>query len=511
MVNIRDNRRIVKNTVFLYIRMILVMGISLYTVRAVLSQLGSTDYGLYNVIGGFVSMFSFISGTLSSSSQRYFSISLAKNDFKKLNDWFCLNLNLFIIIVILLILIAETLGIWFVNNKMTIPAERLTAANVIFQLSLLGFCCNLVNIPYLALIIAYEKMKAFAYIGILEAFSKLVIVAILYFVSADKLILYGILVLLMNVSITLFYIVYVSRKISHTRYYLYWNMAEITELASFSSWHLLGTISVVLRGQGINVLLNVFFNPVVNAARAIAFQIESAVMQLQNNFFMALKPQIYKLYAVHDYSQLHILIVKSTQICFFFTSILSIPLLFELEKVLDLWLVEVPEHTKSFTILVLVNGMIDSMSGPMITPILATGKIRNFYLFTGNLIILTLPVSYVALHYGYSSESVFVVTIVFSVLAMMCRMYFLHRLIEISFLKYTVEIIKLFSTTIVICINIMLLRYVMHDNVIRFVAVIIFSSMLHLIMYYSFVISDNERKALNGYVGKFCDKIRKRW
>lgn len=506
MSDISDNKRIAKNTVFLYMRMILVMGISLYTVRAVLSLLGSTDYGLYNVIGGFVSMFSFISGTLSSSSQRYFSIFLVKDDFKKLNDWFCLNLNLFVIIIILLIIIAETFGLWFVNNKMTIPPERLAVANVIFQLSLLGFCCSLVNTPYLALIVAYEKMKTFACIGILEALSKLAIVAVLYIVSIDKLILYGILVFVINISITLTYIIYVSRKISQMRYYLYWNKVEITELASFSSWHLLGTISVVLRGQGINVLLNVFFNPVVNAARAIAFQIESAVMQLQNNFFLALKPQIYKLYAVHDYSQLHTLVVRSTQICFFLTSILSIPLLFELDKVLDWWLVKVPEYTKVFTILVLVNSLIDSMSGPMIAPVLATGKIRNFYLITGNLILLTLPVSYVALHYKCSPESVFIVTIVFSILAMICRIYFLHKLIEIPFLKYTVEIVKLFATTIVICIIIMLLIYVMHDNAMRFVAVIILSSMLHLIMYYCFVISDNDRKILNIYAGKFFNK-----
>ena len=509
MSNFSDNKRIAKNTIFLYIRLIFVMGVSLYTVRAILSLLGATDYGLYNVIGGFVSMFSFISGTLSSSSQRYFSISLAENDFRKLNDWFCLNLNLFVIIIVFLIFIAETFGLWFINNKMTIPIERLTAANIIFQLSLLGFCCSLVNTPYLALIIAYEKMKTFAYIGMLEALFKLAIVGILYFVSTDKLIVYGILIFVINVSITLSYVGYVSRKIPQIHYYVYWNKIEIAELASFSGWHLLGTISVVLRGQGINVLLNVFFNPIVNTARAIAFQIEIAVMQLQNNFFLALKPQIYKLYAVHDYSQLHTLIVRSTQICFFLTSILSIPLFFELDTVLDLWLVEVPEYTRAFTTLVLLNGLIDSVSGPMIAPILATGKIRNFYLITGNLIIFTLPISYVVLHYGCSPESVFIVTISFSFLAMMCRIYFLHKLIKIPFLEYIIELIKLFIATVVICIVVTLYIYMTPDSAMRFFIVIILSSVLHLIMYYYFVISSNDRKALNGYVSKFHGKIWK--
>lgn len=403
----------------------------------------------------------------------------------------------------------ETFGLWFINNKMTIPIERLTAANIIFQLSLLGFCCSLVNTPYLALIIAYEKMKTFAYIGMLEALFKLAIVGILYFVSTDKLIVYGILIFVINVSITLSYVGYVSRKIPQIHYYVYWNKIEIAELASFSGWHLLGTISVVLRGQGINVLLNVFFNPIVNTARAIAFQIESAVMQLQNNFFLALKPQIYKLYAVHDYSQLHTLIVRSTQICFFLTSILSIPLFFELDTVLDLWLVEVPEYTRAFTTLVLLNGLIDSVSGPMIAPILATGKIRNFYLITGNLIIFTLPISYVVLHYGCSPESVFIVTISFSFLAMMCRIYFLHKLIKIPFLEYIIELIKLFIATVVICIVVTLYIYVTPDSAMRFFIVIILSSVLHLIMYYYFVISGNDRKALNGCVSKFYGNIWK--
>ena len=272
-----NNKRIVKNTLFLYFRMIVVMGIGLYTVRAILRLLGVVDYGIYNVVGGVVSMFAFLNGTLATSSQRYFSVELAKGDLKRLNQWFCLNITTFSLFILAFIVIAETVGLWFVNTQMTIPHERLFAANVVYQLSIATFCIHFFNIPYNGLIIAHEKMSAFAYISIVEAFLKLGIVFVLSIITWDKLITYGILMFLISVLITSSYIVYSRIHFQESKYQFYWNKSEMIELLGFSGWHFLGTFSIAIRSQGINILLNLFFSPAVNAARAVAFQIYHAI------------------------------------------------------------------------------------------------------------------------------------------------------------------------------------------------------------------------------------------
>lgn len=279
-----NNKRIAKNTLFLYVRMLLIMGVNLYTVRAVLNLLGVVDYGIYNVVGGVVTLFSFISGTLTTSSQRYFSIELARENIKALQKIFCLNVTVFAIIILGIIILAETVGLWFVNVQMTIPENRLLAANIVYQFSILAFGFQMFSIPYNALIVAHEKMGAFAYIGIIEVILKLVVVFTLTITGSDKLILYGILMSLMALLITNIYRVYCRTHFVESKFFFYWNRTEATELMSFSGWHFLGTMAVVVRGQGINLLINLFFNPAINAARAIAFQIDAAVGQLSNNF-----------------------------------------------------------------------------------------------------------------------------------------------------------------------------------------------------------------------------------
>lgn len=266
-----NNKRIAKNTLFLYLRMLVVMGIGLYTVRAILHLLGVVDYGIYNVVGGVVGMFAFLNSTLATSSQRYFSIELAKGDLDRLNKWFCLNISTFSIFIVIFVAIAETVGLWFVNTQMTIPKERMFAANVVYQLSIVSFCVSLFSIPYNALIIAHERMSAFAFISIIEALTKLAIVFILSLVSWDRLIVYGILMFFTSCAMTSSYILYNRRYFPESKFHLYWNKSEFIEIIGFSGWHFWGTFSMVIRSQGINILLNLFFNPAVNAARAVAY------------------------------------------------------------------------------------------------------------------------------------------------------------------------------------------------------------------------------------------------
>lgn len=445
-----NNKRIAKNTLFLYFRMIVVMGIGLYTVRAILDILGVVDYGIYNVVGGVVSMFAFLNGTLSTSSQRYFSIELAKGDFKKLNQWFCLNITAFSFFIIIFLIIAETIGLWFVNTQMTIPEERLFAANVVYQLSIISFCINFFAVPYNALIIAHEKMSAFAYISIIEALLKLGIVFVLSIITWDKLIVYGVLMFLTACGITSSYIIYNRINFKESKYHPYWNKEEFKELMSFSGWHFAGTFSVTVRSQGINILINLFFNPAVNAARAVSFQIYHAVAQFSNNFFTAVKPQIYKSYAAGDQEGLYKLIMRSTIMCTFLISLLIFPILANTSYIMGLWLKEIPDYAIVFTQLILINGLIDSTNGPTIAAALATGKIKRYQQVVSFLIILNLPISYIALKMGADPTATVEVSIMLSLITAIARAYMLRPMIGFPFTRYVLLFSKLIIASLVI-------------------------------------------------------------
>lgn len=499
-----DNKRIAKNTLFLYLRMVIVMGIGLYTVRAILDLLGVVDYGIYNVIGGVVGMFSFLNGTLATASQRFFSIELAKDDKKSLNQWFCLNITLFLLFILIIIIFAETIGLWFVNNKMIIPEERLFAANVVYQLSIFAFCIQLFSIPYNALIIAYERMSAFAYISIVEAFLKLLIVFVLSVITWDKLIVYGVLMFLVSCGITSSYIFYNIRSFEVSKLHLYWNRQDMKQLMGFSGWHLYGTISVVFRSQAINILINMFFNPAVNAARAIAYQLYTAVSQLSNNFFVAVTPGIYKSYANSEYKSLYLLISRSLIASIFLVSILTIPLYFNLDFVLGLWLKEIPDYTILFAKLVLIIALIDSTQGSTITPALATGRLKTFYLATGTLFILNLPISYVFLSYGFDATITMVVSIVISVIALLIRAYLLIGLIGFPLMNFMRILGKVLLSTIIIAYVTQLSVNYFESDILSLIISVGVSSLLHFLLYLFYIFDKRERNLIiNMLISKF--------
>lgn len=496
-----NHKRIAKNTVFLYIRMIVVMGIGLYTVRAILDLLGVVDYGIYNVVGGVVAMFSFVNGTLATSSQRYFSIELAKGDLNRLNKWFCLNITAFSVFILIFVVIAETIGLWFVNTQMTIPPERMSAANWVYQFSILSFCISFISIPYNALIIAHERMSAFAYISIIEALMKLGIVFILMYISWDKLITYSILMLITSLSITLSYVVYCHRKFVESKFALYWNKSEIKELLSFSGWHLFGTLSVVVRSQGINILLNMFFNPAVNAARAIAFQVYNAVSQLSTNFFTAVKPQIYKTYASGGYDILNKLICRSIIMCAFLISILVFPILANTSYILGLWLKEVPEYAVVFTQLVLINGLIDSTNEPLTASVLATGKIKKYEIVVGSLFMLNLPISYIALKLWCNPVITMFVSIALSIVVTLARSYILCRKIGFKFRHYIQLFLRLLIASVILyCVNRLFISEA--TTFLKFIedAIIIF--LIILVIYILFVCDRDDLHYIKGFVLK---------
>lgn len=491
-----NNRQIAKNTIFLYIRMIVVMLISLYTVRAYLSILGETDYGIFNVVGGVVGLFSFLSSTLATSSQRYFSQALVRKDKEGINRIFCLNITVFFILILIIFFILETLGLWFVNTKMTIPEERIRAANYVYQISIITFIVQMITVPFNALIIAYERMKTFAYMGIIEALLKLGFVFVLISIPYDKLISYAFFYLFLYLFIAIIYYIYCRRCFEESRFHFYWNKSEAFEMLGFSGWHLLGTLSVIVRSQGVNILINLFFNPAVNAARSVAFQIESAVNQLNNNFFTAVKPQIYKSYSNGELKALNQLVLRSSLICFFLVSILSLPFYFNADYILALWLKNVPEYTITFSKLVLIEGLIDSVGGSAICPALATGRIKTFYLITGTLFILTLPVAYVILKLGYNPTSTLVVSIIISAVALIARAFLLVGLIQLPINDYFKLIVKLFGATLFIGVCVYYTTKLFVSGFSTLIVTTVISTFLHCIIYLYFVCTKEDKEAI---------------
>lgn len=491
-----NNKRIAKNTLYLYIRMLLVMAISLYTVRAILDILGVVDYGIYNVVGGVVTMFAFMNRTLSTSSQRYFSIELARDDMDRLRKWFCLNITTFMAIGLIITLFLETVGLWFLNTQMTIPQERLAAANVVYQLSILSFLFQIVAVPYLALVIAHEKMNVFAYIGILEAFGRLAIVFILMMLTYDKLIIYGILILLLSIGTSMSYIIYCWRHYPESKYSWYWNLDEIKELLGFSGWHFLGTFSTSCRSQGINILLNMFFNPAVNAARAIAFQVSSHIMQLHTNFFTAIKPQIYKTYAKQEFEELFKLMMRSSIISAFLVSVIAFPILCGTSYILGLWLKEVPDYAVMFTQLALINGIIDSSDGPLIAASLATGKIRKYMLTVSLIILANVPISYVALKLGCEPTVTMEISIAVSCVSVIIRAYLLKQMINFPWLSYLVLMAKIAGVTIIMVGISYLMAQKAVNDFISFAMYAVIIAIITTVLYATVLSHDDRRYAI---------------
>ena len=480
--------------------MIILMAINLYVSRQVLAILGVIDYGIYNVVGGVVAMVSFLNSTLSSSSQRFFSIEIARKNFDKLKELFSLNLIMFMIIAAAGIVIAETIGLWFVNYKMTVPPERLQATNIVYQISIVTLIFQMIRIPYDGLIIAHEKMSAYAYFSIIEAVGKLSIVTILTFICYDKLVIYGLLTLTVTTLVTLLYIIYCHVKFRESHYKFFWDFQRIKELVCFSGWHILGSTSSTIRSYGINLLINVFFNPAINGARAIAYQVSGTIQQLANNFFIAVKPQIYKSYSENNISGMVNLVMQSTSVCVFLLSIVIIPILVRTEYILDLWLKDVPEYAVIFTQLVLINAMAEGTAGPSIASVLATGKIKRFEIIVSTINLCNLPISYILLRFGFPPQVTMITAIVISFTLIFVRCYMMTKLIDISISKYSKLIVKIISCNalaFIVCKNIAAL---LPETFKGFLIVLILSAIILTTSYYIAILNKEERKLVIEYI-----------
>ena len=433
-----DTKRIAKNTMMLYIRMLFNMLVSLYTSRVVLDALGVEDYGIYNVVGGFVAMFSLISSSLSSSVGRFFTYELGRGDIDRMKRAFSTSLLIHVVLAIIIFVLMETIGVWFLNNKMTIPVERLYATNWVFQASVLSFMLNLLSVPYNASIVSHERMSAFAYIGILDVILRLLIVLFIAHSSwyFDHLIVYSLLLVAVGILMQSIYWKYCRRNFEECRLKLSFDKPYWKEMSSFACWNFIGCTAGLLNYHGVNILLNLFVGPILNAARGIAMTVNSAVAGFANNFMTALNPQITKSYAAGDMNYCHSLVERGSRFSFFIMLIIALPVFLEAEFVLTLWLKQYPPHTVNFIRLVLILTMVDILSNTLITLANATGKIRNYQLGVGLMLLMNFPLSYLCLYLGCPPESAFFVAIGVALACMVLRLAFLRKMAKLSMTAY---------------------------------------------------------------------------
>lgn len=437
-----DNKRVAKNTLFLYFRMILIMLVTLYTSRVVLAEFGIKDYGIYNVVGGIVMMFSFLNNCMSSATQRFMTFELGRGNMDRLKKVFATSLNIHITISVIIAILAETIGLWFVNNKLVIAPDRMVAANWVYQFSILTFCVNIIQVPYNAVLIAHEKMSVYAYISILEAFLKLGIVYLLVIAPADKLIVYGILVFAVQLIICGIYQVYCRRNYVESKFKLFWDKNLYRQMSGFAGWNLFGSVAWLLRDQGLNIVLNLFFGTAINAARGVATQVSSAVMGFISNFQVALNPQITKNYATGNIPEMEKLSYLGIKFSFLLLFTMAFPLCLNIDYVLHLWLVEVPNYTALFIILIMIDSLVGNLFGvPLMTSLSATGKIRNYQIVVSCIILCILPAGYVALRLGCDAPSVFYISIVFTLVSGFVRFLFCHKQIGYSLRRMASEVL----------------------------------------------------------------------
>lgn len=437
MTNTSSNKRIAKNTMLLYLRMIIILGVTLFTSRVILQTLGVDDYGIYNVVGGVVTMFSFISASLATASQRFITFELGKGGIGDVSNVFSTCLYIHILLAIVIAIIIEPIGLWFIKNKLMIPEERLSAAIWVFHFSILSMAVMIIGASFNALIIAHESMNAFALVSIVDAGLRLGIAySLLAFDTFDRLIIYGLLIFLAQCICTLCYALFCKKSYKNVRYSGRTDRILLIKMAKFASWSVFGNVAFLTYTQGLNLLLGSFFSPVVNTARGVAVQIQGAVNCFVSSFQTAINPQITKNYAAGNLREMIKLVFCSSRFSFYLLMILTVPVLLRTQDILTIWLGNVPDHTVSFVQLILITTWINSIANPLIISVKATGNIKRYESTVGSLMIAILPISYIFLRLGYPPEIVFVVNLTIESLAMIFRIWITRSLINFSLIEY---------------------------------------------------------------------------
>lgn len=425
-----NNKRIAKNTLLLYFRLIFTMGIGLFTSRVVLNTLGIENYGIYNVVGGVVAMFSLLTGSLSAAISRFITFELGKGDLKKLRVVFSTSVNIQCILAIIIIVLAEILGVWFLNTHMNIPQDRMDAANWVIHFSILTFAINLISVPYNAAIIAHERMSAFAYISIMEVTLKLAVAYFLYISPIDKLKIYAVLLALVALIIRFTYSLYCNRHFVECHYKFVFDKPLLKRMTSFAGWNLLGSGAYLFNTQGVNIITNIYFGVAVNAARGVASQAEGIIKQFVTNFTTAINPQITKSYAAGNMSYMYSLVCRGAKFSFFLMLIFAVPFMFETETIMYFWLKNYPPEAPLFLRLSMIGTMFDILGNATANAAWATGDVKRYYIIIGGVGCLVFPLSWLAFAVGGNAYMSYIAFIVIYLILVFLKIHIIKGLIN---------------------------------------------------------------------------------
>ena len=506
-----NNKRIAKNTLLLYFRMLFMMAVNLYTSRVVLNTLGIVDYGINNVVGGVIAMLGFLTASLGAASSRYITYDLGKGDMAVMKKTFGNILSIHFILAGIVLIIGETIGLWFMSTQLQIPSDRMTAAMWVYQFSIFSSILAVISVPYNATIIAHEKMSAFAYISIVDAVLKLLIVYLLVIIPYDKLIVYAILFFCIQAFDRIVYGIYCSRHFEETRTRFSYDGKLFKEIFAFAGWTMNGNLAYMGYTQGLNILLNIFFGPAVNAARGIAVQVQSVCQQFCTNFQMALNPQLTKSYAQGNIDDMHRLLIKSSKLSFYILFFIVLPLILEAEFVLKIWLGMVPEHTVTFLRLILVVGLLYTLSNPIIVSVHATGKLKKFQIIEGSMLLSIVPIAYILLKFfGIQPEYVFVVHIIVELFTQYARLRIVLPMISMPLYDYVRSVIIPILKVLVLSPIIPLVVYnVMQQTVLKFFIVCFVCVIYVSIVIYFIGCTNNERRFIRDKTSAIIKKIKR--
>ena len=468
-----NNRRIAKNTLVLYVRMIFITLITLFTSRVVLNILGVEDYGIYSVVGGIVAFVGILKGAMSSTTMRFLTYELGRNDLERLKETFCISRMIYVVICLIFLILSESVGLWFLNSHLIIPNERILAANLVYQFTIFSFVIEMLAQPYNAAVLSHERMKFFSYISILEAVLKLVIVFLLLILPSDRLITYGILIMCVSLIVRVSYHIYCRHNFQECRFIIYRNWPLFKEIFIYSSWNLFGAASSLVKGQGQNILLNMFFIPAVTAASALSYQVYHGVSLLGQNFYMAVQPQITKYYAKNDLGNMFKLVFRSSKLSIYLNLIIGLPLLLETDAFIKIWLGQIPEYVICFTKIAIITSLIHTMAHPIMTSIHATGHMALYQSLVGTIDVLSLPISYLFLLNGFLPVIVFQVSLGITIVNLFVRTLILKHLIpQFPLLHYVVSVLGGgFVVFVLSCVIPFIVQKMMNSSSLKFIIV----------------------------------------
>lgn len=506
-----NNKRIAKNTLLLYVRMLFTMAVSLFTSRVILNTLGVEDYGINNVVGGIVTMFSVLSGSLSSSISRFITFELGKGNIERLKTIFSTGINIQLGMSVLIIIIAEAVGIWFLNTKMNIPTDRMVAANWVFQCAILTFVLNLLSVPYNAAIIAHEKMSAFAYISVVEVSLKLIIVYMLMISPFDRLETYAVLLLLVGAVIRFIYGYYCKRHFEECTYHFVFDKPVLKEMTGFAGWNFLGNGAYMLNTQGVNILMNLYFGVAVNAARGIATQVDAALKQFVNNFTTAVNPQITKSYAQGDLDYMHKLVCRSAKFSAFLMMFFAVPIILETNTILTIWLKTVPDYAVIFLQWIIISSFMDTvLANSLVTSMFATGKIKRYQIIVTTVGCLVFPLSWIAFKLGFEPQVGYILYFIIYTILLFVRLYLLKDMVKLPVMMYIREVLYKLAPIIVVGFAIPgILILTMDAGWLRLILVCLLSVLVTAASEYFIGLSNKEKNFVAEKIKLVIGKIKK--